>query len=111
MTRARPRRELSCPHQKARTVETCEACDSADEVERLRALLRRIEWRGADYSCPDCKRMHRDGHAPGCELDLSVNPAPIPMWSARLNDFGVPWIEAQREARLMAALKPNRGKR
>jgi hypothetical protein len=40
------------------------------------ALLRRLEWRGGMYNCPDCGNAHRDGHAPCCELDALLNGDP-----------------------------------
>jgi hypothetical protein len=46
-----------------------------DEVERTRALLRRIEWQGGEarygFCCPDCgveKNDERPAHAANCEL-------------------------------------------
>lgn len=77
MTRARPRREPPCPHQKARTVETCEACDSADEAERLRELLRAVQFRGDGFSCigRNCGQAHRWGCKPGCEVGAAVTVA------------------------------------
>jgi hypothetical protein len=43
------------------------------EVERLRDLLARLEWAGADREylgtfCPACQHSYLDGHGPGCDL-------------------------------------------
>jgi hypothetical protein len=53
------------------------------ELERARALLRRIEWSNTDWEsadpqaarCPACDRERSEGHASDCELDALV-PAP-----------------------------------
>jgi hypothetical protein len=41
-----------------------------DEVERTRALLRRIQWRREPLSdsCAVCESHEYEGHQPGCEL-------------------------------------------
>lgn len=48
------------------------------EAERLRALLRRIEWPSDSHidtesgECPCCGMKRRDGHADGCELAAAL---------------------------------------
>jgi len=43
-----------------------------DEVERSRAMFKRIEWSANlgqnSYCCAACEREERQGHGPGCEL-------------------------------------------
>ena len=42
-----------------------------DEVERSRALLKRLEWRGGSGDCPDCcgwNDAEGKHHKPDCEL-------------------------------------------
>jgi hypothetical protein len=59
-----------------------------DEVERTRALLRRIEWNGAPdevfgETCPCCCNDKQDGHEPGCELAALLGGEPT-SWRSRL---------------------------
>jgi len=45
------------------------------EVEKLRAVLRKVEWMGAyehAAMCPECDGRERDGHAPDCELAAAL---------------------------------------
>lgn len=48
-----------------------------DELERLRGLLKRVEWRGSGpvlrgYCCPLCHRDSGRGHGPDCELAAAL---------------------------------------
>lgn len=43
------------------------------EVERLKALLREVEWREEDgMSCLFCGAVHWRGHAPDCRLKAAI---------------------------------------
>lgn len=48
-----------------------------DRVDRLIALLKRVEWKGWNYSegrwiCPICGGRQKEGHAPDCEWKKEV---------------------------------------
>lgn len=40
----------------------------ATQVEHLRALLRRVQWRADTYHCVGCRQAHNFGCRPGCEV-------------------------------------------
>ena len=46
------------------------------EVQRLRGLLKRLEWEGSDYiespACPACQSGQQGGHVSGCWLAAEI---------------------------------------
>jgi hypothetical protein len=66
----------ACPHATGTLTQHCaEAERLAREVERLRAVLREVEWdnpvHGARY-CPSCVEPVQRGHAPACRLAAAL---------------------------------------
>ena len=62
---------LPCEHGHQRR--QCPHCENAALTERLReaeGLLWELEWSAgqAFSTCPQCRALEADGHAPGCRL-------------------------------------------